>query len=424
MENEKVVKVGILGLGVVGAELVSQIINNAGLIKNQTGCSIAIEKIFVRDLYKPRSIDTTGLSLTTDPLEIIQNPHVQIVCECMGGNGADLTRNYVLEAIKNGKHVIMSSKKVLALHAAELLKSAEKAGVQLKYDASVGGGIPIAKVFEGAFKGDNVVKIMGIFNATSNYIYSKMDKGGLSFETALKKAQNKGYAENDPTDDVDGFDSLYKLTILALFGMKKIIQPSSLLKESFTKITQVDMKYAHELGYHIKPVALLKRNGGNFEYKIGPCLVPSDHILANTFSNNNIILIEGKNCGELGFYGQGAGAKPTASVMFDDLLNIIDHGFEKPKNGFSRIETDDLVPYQSKLYWRFTVSNKIGIILTISKLLAEHNINIEKFIQKEEVDDAMEIVLLTSNAGEKDVNAIIEKLKEKNIANNALIPFV
>ena len=423
MKNKKSIKVGILGLGVIGSELVSQLLKNRSRIEKETGISVEIEKIYVRTFNKARSIDTTNLPLTTNVQEIISNPSIDIVCECMGGNGFELTRDYLLEAMKHNMHLIMSSKKSLAKFAGLFIQTANSYNVHLKYDACVGGGIPIAKVLDNAFKGDRVMKIMGIFNATSNYIYSRMFKDNLSFKEALKKAQENGYAENDPSDDVDGYDSLYKLTILAMFGMKKIIDPSLLIPDSFTKINIKDMEYANELGYRIKPVALLKRINGSFEYKIGQCLIPSEHIIANTFNNFNTILIEGENCGELDFYGQGAGARPTATAMFDDLINILANPEPKARE-FSSIGPSQIANYNAKLYWRFTLKNEVGVLSKFTTVLAENGINIEKFIQKEEVEGGIEIVLLSSHVAPSMMDSILNQLKASDIINNSVIPFV
>ena len=424
MKKKKSKKVGIIGLGVVGSELVSQITKNMSRIEKETGISLEISKIYVRTLHKTRTIDTKGLPLTTNIDEIIHNPSIDIICECMGGNGFEQTRDFILQALKNRKHMIMSSKKALAKYAGLLLENAYSSNVHLKYDACVGGGIPIAKVLDNAFKSDKVLKIMGIFNATSNYIYSKMFTEALSFDEALIKAQENGYAENDPSDDVDGYDSLYKLTILAMFGMKKIIDPDLLLPDSFAKISIKDMKYADELGYRIKPIALLKQVNGSMEYKIGQCMIASDHIIANTLNNFNTILIEGENCGELDFYGQGAGAKPTATAMFDDLLNILTSPVPSDVFAFSKINADTIVKYESKLYWRFTLRNEVGVLSELTAILAKNNINIEKFIQKEATETGMEIVLLSSDVAPSEVDTIIKQLNTLNIENNSVIPLV
>jgi homoserine dehydrogenase len=423
MKKEKVINLGILGLGVVGSELVSQIRKNASKIKQETNVSLNIEKIFVRTLSRSRTIDTSGLQLTTNIDDIINNPSIEIVCECMGGNGFKQTREYVLQSMTKGKHLVMSSKKTLANFAELLLKTANENHVHLKYDASVGGGIPIAKVLEHAFKGDKVLKVMGIFNATSNYIYSKMFQENMSFNNALKLAQDKGYAENDPSDDVDGYDSLYKLSILAMFGMKRILIPSDLIPDSFADISIKDMQYAQKLGYRIKPIALVRQINDTFEYQIGPCLIPSEHIIADTFNNYNTIILEGENCGELAFYGQGAGAKPTATVMFDDLMNIITSG--RPTNSIPilHIEPKKLVKYRSKLYWRFSVKNSTSQLPTITTIFAENKVNIEKITEKK-AENEVDLVLLTTNADAPEINKIINCLKKYDITKNSVLNVV
>jgi homoserine dehydrogenase len=422
--DKKNVNLGLLGLGVVGSELALQVNKNAKRIENELGVVITIKKIYVRTTNKTRDIDTTTLPLTTNVNDVINNPDIDIICECMGGNGFDDTRNFILQAINNKKHIVLSSKKMLALYANEILLAANKNNVCIKYDASVGGGIPIAKVIEQSFKGDKVVKIMGIFNATSNYIYSKMFSEKISFLDALKSAQDKGYAENNPSDDVDGFDSLYKLNILTMFGLHKIINPLDIKPESFTKIDIRDMQYAVELGYMIKPLALLKVKGNAYEIKVGPCLVPASHLIANTFNNFNSIIIEGEQCGELGFYGQGAGSNPTAFAMFDDLYSILKYENQEEKFPFEVVKKEQLLNYQSKLYWRFTVKNKVGVFAKLTQVLALNEINIEKIIQKDEVAGGIEIVLLTSNVSTDKVERIINELELHDMSNNAVIPFV
>jgi homoserine dehydrogenase len=223
---------------------------------------------------------------------------------------------------------------------------------------------------------------------------------------------------------VDGYDSLYKLIILVMFGMKQIIDPNLLQPDSFRNIDMKDMKYANELGYRIKPLALLKRVNGTFEYKIGQCLIPSEHVIANTFNNFNSILIEGEHCGELNFYGQGAGAKPTATAMFDDLMNILANFESRDIIAFSEIDPKQIVQYNSKLYWRFTLKKEVGILSKFTAVLAENNINIEKFIQKEEVEGGIEIVLLSSTVTPSVTESILNELKDLNIINNSVIPLV
>jgi homoserine dehydrogenase len=422
MKEHVKVKIGLLGLGVVGSVLVSLIRQNVQRIEHETGISVEIEKVFVRSAGKKRDIDLNGLSLTTNISEIIEDPDIDIICECMGGSGYKETFEFLQTAMKNKKHVILSSKKALAEYAEQLLFTAYINRVHLKYDATVGGGIPIAKVLENAFKGDKLLRISGIFNATSNFIYTKMSSDNQSFGEALKIAQEKGYAENDPADDVDGIDSTNKLIILSLFGLNKIIRRSDLHPESFTRIEIRDMHYANELGYRIKPVATISGKNDTVDYYVGPYLVPSIHIIANTFNNNNTIVLEGEHCGELAFYGEGAGSFPTASAMFDDLVNIL--SAEKVQNEFpfTKVDNINITNSPAKYYWRFTVKNETGILASITRVLAMYNINIERLIQKNAVEGGIELVLLTSNVNSKI--SVIEALGLSGIKCQAVIPYL
>jgi homoserine dehydrogenase len=424
MKNNKLVKIGILGLGVVGSELVSLIRKNALRIQLETGVKIEISKVYVRTMHKTRDIELTGLKLTTDSAEIINDPTISIVCECIGGNGFEQSARIVEACLKQKKHLIMSSKKTLAKYANTLLDAAYQNKVALKYDATVGGGIPIAKVLEHSFKGDELTRIYGVFNATSNFIYSKMYDKQQSFDSALKEAQDKGYAENDPSDDVNGFDSLYKLVILTMFGIKKIINPDLINPESFTHINVKDMEYAHELGYRIKPLSALAVQRGGYSCKVSPFLVPEKHLVAQATDNFNAIIMEGKKCGELGFYGQGAGAGPTATAMFDDLISL-----------FSPCDNIDIYPYSlvdkgkvddlpSRYYLRYTVKNEAGILSKISGLLASLDINIERIIQKIENTDDIEIVMLTSRMNKTTLENIQTICKSKNLTIPAVYPIV
>ena len=421
MEKKKV-KLGFLGMGIVGSELVAMVMKNLNRIATETGTTVSIEKIYVRSLTKTRETNSYSLPLTTDIEEVINNPAIDIICECMGGNGYLQTNEYIQTAMNNGKHVILSSKKALAHFAEKLLLTAQKNKVHLKYDASVGGGIPIAKILDSAFKGEKIVRIMGIFNATSNFIYTQMANENDSFAQALAKAQEKGYAENDSTEDVDGFDSVNKLAILGLYGMHKLIHPELMVQTSFRNIDVKDMQYASELGFRIKPLAMLIANNGNLEYNAGPCLVPSSHVLANTSLNFNTIVIEGEDSGEYCFYGQGAGAKPTASAMLSDLFTILKSA-EHEVQQFTLVEKSQLSVYQSNMYWRFVVKNEVGILAFISNVFADNGINIEKIIQKEKTKQGIEIVLLTSQANLGIVNSILQQLEKQSIVNLAVIPF-
>lgn len=312
---ERVVKVGILGLGVVGAELVNIIKANQESVKKKYGVTLEISKVYVRDINKKRDTDTSGLELTSNAHDIIFDSDIDVICECMGGSGTEQTKELVIKAIDNNKSVVMSSKKVLALYGNEILELLKTRDVSLRYDATVGGGIPITKIIKECFKGEKIEGIVGILNATSNFIYTRMEKDNMSFEDALKKAQMLGYAENDPSEDINGFDALYKAVVLTLFAMKKWVDIKTLSTTPFSSINVLDMKYAEELGYKIKPLVIVENRSNGIRYRLGPCLIKENHIAANTIENYNIIVFKGSNSGVLGFYGQGAGSKPTASAI-------------------------------------------------------------------------------------------------------------
>ncbi len=425
----KTIKIGFLGLGVVGSELVSIIQNNREQMRERYGIDLEPGKIFVQNPEKKRSIDTTGLHLTTNAYDIINDKKIDIICECIGGAGTERTREYIVKAIENGKSVVLSSKKVLALYGMEILELASNYNAAVKFDATVGGGIPVAKIIKECFKGEKIKKVIGILNATSNFIYSKMEKEGLTFEDALKKAQELGYAENDPSEDINGFDALYKTVILVLFSMKKWVDIKKVRTTPFSDINVQDMKYARELGYQIKPLAIAEI-GDALIYRVGPCLIRDSHIAANTFNNNNIIVFEGTNSGTLGFYGQGAGSKPTASAMFDDLIGItaqylngrLDFFGSELYNGIKA--ADNLQEYENNLYWRISVDNKIGRFAFIASVMAENAVNIEKIIQKEEVQGRMGIVLLTSSVNTETINRISAAFETNSIIIHTILPFL
>lgn len=421
-------KIGFLGLGVVGAELVNIIRNNIANVYEKYGVTLEIGKIYVRDIGKKRGIDTTNLQLTADADEVINDRDTDIVCECIGGAGTEETRELILKAIQNGKSVVLSSKKALALYGPEILELAGRNSAMVRFDATVGGGIPVAKVIKECFKGEEIRSVVGILNATSNFIYSKMQKEALSFEAALKKAQELGYAENDPTEDIGGWDALYKSVILVMFSMKRWVDIRKIKITPFSDVNVTDMKYANELGYQIKPLVIVE-NGEPLVYRIGPCLIKESHIAANTFQNNNMIVFEGSNSGVLGFYGQGAGSKPTASAMFDDLVGIVTRPNGKPDQASMELcrgitAVNALQEYENNLYWRISVDNKVGMFAHIATTLANNSVNIEKIIQKDEEQGRMGIVLLTSSVDSETISRIIAGFEANGVSIHSVIPFL
>lgn len=419
----KKIKVGLLGLGVVGAELANIINSNKESIRQKYGIEMELGKVYVRDLQKKRNTDISPSSLTSSAEEVLMDS--DIVCECMGGSGTEITKNYVIRCIESGKPVIMSSKKVIALYGKDILDLCLSQKSQIRFDATVGGGIPIAKVIKECFKGERITKAVGILNATSNYICSSMERKGYTFEQALQKAQELGYAENDPTEDIDGFDALYKVIVLSLFAMKSWVNIKEMSTKSFSTIDLIDMKYAQELGYKIKPLAIFEKKDSKFIYRVGPCLIAENHIAANVINNFNIIVFEGSNSGKLGFYGQGAGSKPTASAMYDDLISVLKTNFDEYEmdlyKGYEVIH--DYRDFSNSLYWRISVDNTIGKLALICNVFAKNSVNIEKVIQKDEVSGKMDVVLLTNSVESTVIDLITREFEDNHVDVNTIIPF-
>lgn len=416
------VKIGLLGLGVVGSELVNIALNSKDSLKKNYGIELEIGKIFVRDPSKKRGVNIDAAALTTDPDEVVNDPDTDIICECVGGAGTELTYEYVMKAIRNKKSVVMSSKKALAFYGPEILCAANQNGVVLKYDATVGGGIPIAKILENCHNGERVFKISGIVNATSNFIYTKMFKDNNTFDEALKKAQQNGYAENDPSEDIRSFDALYKAVILSMFGFGKHFDHSRVRTTPYSKIDLSDMKFANELGYTIKPVINIEDHGDKLLYNIGPCLIKNDDIIANTFSNFNIISITSSHSGKMSFYGQGAGDRPTASAMFDDVVNIITGKRIYKQPAVS--EWKEVCERKNNQYIRVRAHDTIGKLNKITNILSEKSINIEKILQKDKIGDRYDIIFFTSSVENNIVDDLQERFKEIEVELISMIPFV
>ena len=321
---EKKIRIGILGLGTVGSKVVDLIQVNKERAKSEYGIELEITCIMVRDRDKKRNVDTKGIRITENIDDVVKNPDIDICIECMGGAGTEKTKNAVIMALRNRKHVIMSSKKCLALYGNEISRAAKENNRQLRIEASVGGGIPICSTIVHMSQGERIKKIFGIVNATSNYILTSMYKYDKTYEEALTQAKKNGLAENNPGEDVDGFDAVYKLCILVRLCMKLDVNIQDIQPASIKKLSVNDMKAAKEEGKIIKPIFYANLNEKEeLECFVGPYAVSKENPLAFVNDNNNMIFVEGKYSGLRAFYGQGAGASPTASVIYDDLIDII-----------------------------------------------------------------------------------------------------
>jgi len=399
--------IGLLGLGVVGAGVARILQEKAAVYARQIGYPLEIRRVLVRDPRKPRDVAVDPALLTTDPREVIDDPGVEMVIEVMGGEQP--AYSYLREALQAGKFVVTANKEVMAKHGAELLATARQRNVDLLYEASVGGGIPIIAPLKRDLLANDILSVTAIINGTTNYILTAMSRGGGSFAEALADAQRLGYAEPDPTNDVEGLDAAYKLAILATLAFHMDVHPEHVYREGITKLGERDFAYARELGYAVKLLAIARKQDGAVELRVHPTLVPQDALLANVDGVLNAVEIEGDLMSRVLFQGPGAGSLPTTSAVVADALDAAvsisnsvywPHSFRR-EAGLRVTPIDDV---RSRYYLRLRVADQPGVLARIAGLLADERISIASVIQRElEGDGAAELVLMTHEAREADL---------------------
>ena len=413
------VSVGIVGCGVVGTGTVALLLENANVIKEKTGLEIVISKVADKDWSKPREYSVPEYLRTTDYREVLENS--QIVVELVGGK--DFAKKLILEAIERGKHVVTANKHLLAEEGYEIFHKAKEKGVLLGFEASVGGGIPIIKALKEGLVGNRVQNIYGILNGTTNYILTKMLEEDISFEKALDMAKRLGYAEADPSLDIDGWDSAHKLNLMAFVGFGKYFPFSEIYVEGIRNIDLLDVELGKELGYTLKLLAIAKKVNSDVELRVHPTFIPADNPLAKVSDVYNAVLVEGDFVGKTMFYGRGAGSRPTASAVVADIVDIAksisycilpkhiwetEEGLKVNKNFYSRY------------YLRFDVPDRPGVLAKIAQLLAEYNISIASVLQKEKVckvagregQPIVPLVILTHKAYEMDMQRAVSDIKK------------
>ncbi len=417
----KPVKVGVLGLGTVGGGTVNVLKRNAAEIARRAGREITITRASVKDLDKQRICDTQGIILTTDPMDIINDPDIDIVVELIGGAG--LVKDLVLKAISNGKHVVTANKSLIALHGNEIFAKASEKGVIVAFEAAVAGGIPIIKAIREGLSGNQIEWLAGIINGTGNFILTEMRDKGRSFNDALAEAQALGYAETDPTFDVEGIDAAHKLTILASIAFGIPLQFDKVYTEGITEITRLDVEYANKLGYRIKHLGIARKMPDGIELRVHPTLIPKRRLIANVNGVMNAIVIKGDAVGPSLYYGAGAGAEPTASAVVADLIDVARALTSDPENRVPHLafQADSLVDipvlppdqFKTAYYLRLNAEDKPGTLADVTRILADHHISIEGIIQREPLDDApaVPIILLTEITMEHEMNAAITKIE-------------
>ena len=417
----KPVKVGVLGLGTVGGGTVNVLKRNATEIARRAGREITITRASVKDLDKQRICDTQGIILSTDPMDIINDPEIDIVVELIGGDGP--VKDLLLKAINNGKHVVTANKSLIALHGNEIFAKASEKGVIVAFEAAVAGGIPIIKAIREGLSGNQIEWLAGIINGTGNFILTEMRDKGREFNDVLAEAQALGYAEADPSFDIEGIDAAHKLTILASIAFGIPLQFDKVYTEGITEITRLDVEYANKLGYRIKHLGIARKMSNGIELRVHPTLIPKRRLIANVNGVMNAIVIKGDAVGPSLYYGAGAGAEPTASAVVADLIDVARALTSDPENRVPHLafQADSLVDipvlasdqFKTAYYLRLNAEDKPGTLADVTRILADHHISIEGIIQREPLDDApaVPIILLTEITMEHEMNAAISKIE-------------
>jgi homoserine dehydrogenase len=408
------IEIALLGLGNVGKGVWEIFKNNKNEITKRSGYEIEITKILVNDINKDRGVTIPDGVLTTDIEEILNNDNIKIVVELLGGTHP--AKDYMLRAIQKAKHVVTANKQVMALEGKELLDEARKNGVLLYYEGSVAGGIPILKGIEESLTANKIEEIVGIINGTTNYILTKMALENMDFKDALKEAQDKGYAEADPTSDIESYDAMYKLAILTSLSFGINVDVSNIYREGITKVSALDIKYAKEFGYCIKLLAIAKEKDDALELRVHPTMIPLAHPLANVNDSFNAILIKGNAVGDLMFYGRGAGSLPTGSAVAGDIISILRN--DMTLRSISTIENKENLKhiakrenYKSQYYLRISVKDMSGVLGEISTIWGENSVSISSIIQKGAKEGVVTLVIITHDATEGDIIKSVEELE-------------
>lgn len=421
-EDMKPISVGLLGAGTVGSGTYVVLKRNQEEIIRRAGRSIVIRMIADREEEKARRIaGDDDVIVTRDANGVVMNPDIDIVVELIGGH--TVAKDLILKAIENGKHVITANKALLASHGTEIFAAAQKKGVMVAFEAAVAGGIPIIKALREGLTANRIEWIAGIINGTSNFILSEMRDKGLTFETVLKQAQKLGYAEADPTFDIEGIDAAHKLTIMASIAFGIPMQFDKVYTEGITKLTREDIRYAEELGYRIKLLGITKRTPGGIEVRVHPTLIPARRLIANVEGVMNAIVVRGDAVGSTLYYGPGAGAEPTGSSVVADLVDVTrmhtaDPRHRVPHLAFQPGRLSDtpilaMDEVETSYYLRLRIMDKPGALADITRVLADLGISIEAMMQKEpsEGEDQVDIIMLTHLAVERNVNDAIARIK-------------
>lgn len=427
METQSI-GVGLMGLGVVGGQVARVLQDKADMLSEQVGCRLVLRKIkaLPEDLDRPLAKELPRQLFTTVDDEFFAEPGIDIIVEAIGGESPAL--EYIRRAISGGKHVVTSNKEVIAKHGAELLALSQQQGVGLQYEASVGGGIPLIAPFRRDLAANEISGIFAIINGTTNYILTRMAREGTDFASALKTAQELGYTEANPENDVEGIDATYKLAILATLAFRTPVRPEDIYSEGISRLVSRDFRYARELGFAIKLLAIAKQSDNSIEARVHPVFISEDSFLAKVDGVYNAVLVEGDLVNKVLFFGEGAGALPTSSAVVADVVSLaqnIDRGFA----GMPGLKLDSgkrikpMSEVVTRYYIRMSIADQPGVLAQISKVFGDNQISISSAIQLETdiVSQTAEIVIMTHPAREKAMQAGLDKLEKlsavKEISN-------
>jgi len=418
----KHIGIGLLGSGVVGSAVAEVLLQQTDKLAEQAGIPLILKKVLVHNVNKPRPTRFEPHILTNHAEEVTNNPEVDIVIEVIGGEHPAL--EYIKQAITNGKHIVTANKELIAKHGYELLSLARKHSVGLRYEASVGSGIPLISPFQQDLAANDISAIYAILNGTTNYILTQMSQEELDFTSALKQAQKLGYAETNPANDIEGIDAVYKLAILSSLAFHTTVNPEDIYCEGVSRLQAKDFRYAKEFGYTIKLLAIAKRDDKAIELRVHPAFIPEDSQLAKVNGVYNAIQVEGNLAGKLIFYGQGAGALPACSAIIADALTIA-----RNKNlGISNIPQIELnqkltvkpiSDIKIRYYFRLNVLDRPGVLAKISKVLGDNSVSISSVIQKESdlKSQTAVLVIMTHIAQEKAVQGALQEVKQLTVVN-------
>jgi homoserine dehydrogenase len=393
-------RIGLIGLGTVGSEVAERLLERRESLRRRAGVDLVLERVLVRDPGRERPVAIPAQMVTTDPAAILDDPAIDVVVELAGGE--EPVHGYLEQALRNRKHVVTANKLVMAKHGPELLELAGEMNVDVYFEAAVGGGIPLISTFKVDLLANDIQRIMAVINGTTNYVLGRMANQGLSLPLAVREAQAAGYAEADPTDDVDGYDSAYKLAIMASIGFGARVHPDQVYREGIAGIEPVDFRYARDLGYEVKLLAYAARDPetGGIEARTHPALVPHGHPLAGVEGAANAVYIEGDLVGQVLLQGQGAGARPTASSVVGDIIDLARsiHRQVQNRGAFDFDPEVRVLPMErirSRAYYRCRLADRPGVLARVSGVFGEEGVSIASAIQKESDDLTAEFVVTT-----------------------------